>query len=89
MIDSEERVADKARDDATLLLYDFYKHLTTLSLVALGGVLSLSQAGVLIEQRRLALITLLIGAAGVLALMGLDSIVRSRVDGRPVTRTMR
>ena len=38
MIGSDEDVAESAERADHLLLYDYFKHLTTFSLVALGGV---------------------------------------------------
>jgi heme/copper-type cytochrome/quinol oxidase subunit 3 len=66
--------------DGELLLYDYFKHLTTLSLLALGGVLTLAQiadredvkAGLLI----MVLVTIALG--GIAAFTGAGEIVRGR-----------
>ena len=42
MIDESELPARRAREGEELL-YDFFKHMTSLSLVTLGGVLTISQ----------------------------------------------
>ena len=49
------------------LLYDWFKHLTSLSLLTLGGVLSLSQAGEIAIDRNQLTIVLLFVAAGLCA----------------------
>lgn len=40
---SDERIVEAGAVAPDLLLYDYFKHLTTLSLVALGGVLGLTE----------------------------------------------
>lgn len=74
------------------LLYDFAKFLTTLSMIALGGVLTLSGAA---AEGRIApsvLYTALIaiGAAGVLAIVTASDLVSARAQGRePAPRLRR
>jgi hypothetical protein len=77
MIDDEEDGAG-ARD-AELLLYDYFKHLTSLSLFSLGGVLALAEKtkgtggfAMLIS------VVLLIGAGAILSFSGASEIVRAR-----------
>jgi hypothetical protein len=73
---------------AHALLYDWFKHLTSLSLLTLGGVLSLSQVGGAGEIKRAVLITVLafVAVSGVLAFSGADMVVKSRTQGTPLPR---
>ena len=78
---------------AESLLYDFAKFLTTLSLLALGGVLTLTQA---VDRADIKLfnIVLVLGSialAGVLAMSTANALVDARSAGRephPALRTM-
>ena len=77
--------------DAESMLYDWFKHLTSLSLLTLGGVLSLSQVAEASEIRSTNLITvlMLVSAAGVMAFSAADQLVNSRVRGEPLPRQVR
>lgn len=81
----EEPGAEHAGAEPELLLYDFYKHMTTLSLATLGGVLSIPQfARETVPLDKLLLPVGLIAAAGVAAFGGLDAILRARLSGKPL-----
>ena len=71
------------RSDAELLLYDFFKHLTSLSLLTLGGVLAIAQAVDKSDVKPAMLIAVLIviSAAGICAFVGAGEIVRKRYTG--------
>ena len=81
-------------EDATLqsreperLLYDWFKHLTSLSLLTLGGVLSLSQAGdISIGRYELFVVLLFVAAGGVMAFHGAERLVDAQFDGKPLPR---
>jgi hypothetical protein len=88
VIGSDETVAERAEGAVDLLLYDYFKHLTTLSLVALGGVLGIAD-GQEIARDALLLVVLLIGLGGAFALNGLHMIVRARMAARPLPRSIR
>lgn len=87
----EEALQDSARTDGRpnphLLAYDFFKHMTSLSVVTLGGVLTLS--GSLfqnaLDPRRMLLSIGLIAASGVIAFAGQIEMVdwAHRGAGRP------
>ena len=68
------------------LLYDWFKYLTTISLLTLGGVLTLSQAadGEAIKKPVLIGVLVVIAAAGVLAFSGADQLVRARLADKPL-----
>ena len=87
MIEGDEEqlpiAADAAAGDSELLLYDFFKHLTSLSLLSLGGVLALAQGA---DKRDVApvmliIVLIIIGAAAVCSFVGSSEIVAKRVTG--------
>jgi hypothetical protein len=76
--------------DSELLLYDYFKHLTTLSLISLGGVLTVAQIGDGGEVKPLLLIMVLvtIGLGGVASFGGASEIVRARFTGTPAHKSL-
>ena len=69
------------------MIYDWFKHLTSLSLLALGGVLSLSQVpDVDVKKGSLMLVVILLAVAGIAAFSGADQLVRATADGKPMPR---
>ena len=84
MIDHDETPQGR---EPERLLYDWFKHLTSLSLLTLGGVLSLSQAGeIAIDRNQLTIGLLFVAAGGVLAFHGAEVLVAAHVDGKPLPR---
>jgi hypothetical protein len=87
MNDEESRVDPRAiaprEQYGESLLYDFSKFLTTLSLLALGGVLTLTESAdrADIKPFNIALILILITAAGILALTAANNLVIARASG--------
>ena len=85
-MDEEDEVPGAG--DGETLLYDFFKHLTSLSLLSLGGVLALSDK----LSGRAA--TLLIGALGIIGVAlifsftGSSQIVEARFKGRPLHKSI-
>jgi hypothetical protein len=77
-------------DDKDLLLYDFFKHLTSLALFTLGGVLILAQSADREDVKPALLIAVLviISASGVLAFSGTSEITRARYTGTPPYRSL-
>jgi hypothetical protein len=72
----------KDRRDDEALLYDFFKHMSSLSLITLGGVLTISQAGDQdLKKSSLIVIIAFVATSGITAFMGLDEIVKARVAG--------
>jgi len=72
------------------MIYDWFKHLTSLSLLALGGVLSLSQLpDVDVKKGSLTMVVLLLAAAGIAAFSGADQLVKATADGKPMPRQVR
>ena len=84
---SEEALVERSARDRALLLYDYFKHMTTLSLVTLGGILSISQtSGVRIGFERLLPSLALVALAGAIALFAMEAIIKVRMDDRAVPR---
>lgn len=72
MIDDDHPPAD---DAPYARIYDYFKHLTTVSLVSIGGVLGLLQGqGPAIKPLALILVISLLAAAGFLAMVMLAAI---------------
>ncbi len=71
--------------DGELLLYDYFKHLTTLALLALGGILTVSQIADREDVKPWLLATVLvtISLGGIAAFGGAGEIVRGRHTGTP------
>ena len=77
--------------DGDLLQYDFFKHLTSLALLTLGGVLVMAKEANKADVHPVMIITVLvlIAAAGVCAFSGAWEIVRSRSSGTPPLSTLK
>ena len=84
--ETHRRVLERAKDDAQFLEYDLLKHITTMSLVALGGVLSLTQSDAEFEARTMVVPVLLIATGGAFALTCIEQIVKSKRTGKPLGR---
>lgn len=94
MIDEEPRVEPSHRPDADSygesLLYDFSKFLTTLSILALGGVLTLTQTADRsdIKTFNIVLAISAIALAGTLAVTTANSIAYARASGQALPRNL-
>ena len=76
--------------DGTELLYDYFKHMTSLALITLGGVLTLSQTkNIEVKPFSLGMVVVLIAAAGISGFAGMDEVVKARFDGQDVSRRIR
>ena len=88
MIGESEPPVDRAHAGEALL-YDFFKHMTSLSLVTLGGVLTISQIPDMdIRPFSLGLVVVTLSAAGVAGFAGMDEIVKARLDGKQAGRRL-
>lgn len=88
-IASDDAVLTEAQRHTELLLYDYFKHLTTLALVALGGVLTISQDLEQISQRAMLVVVVLISVGGGTALSGLESITKARLKGQAMPKSIK
>ncbi len=85
IIDSEAPIHEGSKGRATLLLYDWFKHMTTLSLITLGGLLSMLQAGEAdVRPGLLEAIIILIAAAGVIGFDGQSRILKAELANKPL-----
>lgn len=90
MIDEETRPDPRPGADAAAygegLLYDFSKFLTTLSILALGGVLTLTQTAdrTDIKTFNIVMSIVAIAAAGTLAVTTANAIAYARAAGQPL-----
>lgn len=76
--------------DPEELLYDFFKHMTSLSLITLGGVLTISQLPSMnVRPFPLVMVVVLLATAGIAAFAGMDEIVKARFDRQNVSRRIR
>lgn len=85
IIDSESPIPEGSKSRATLLLYDWFKHMTTLSLITLGGLLSILQAGEADVRRGfLEVIILLIAIGGIIGFDGQSRILKAELANEPL-----
>jgi hypothetical protein len=84
MIDEDE-VPKAARRDGELLVYDFFKYLTSLVLLILGGMLIVMKDfdPVDVKPQGVIVAIIVISSAGVLAFSGAAEIVRARSTDTP------
>jgi hypothetical protein len=87
MID-DEGAHDVQTGERAAVLYDWFKHLTSLSLLTLGGVLSLAQSDGAADIRKsmLVLVLVLLAVAGMASFSGAAMVVESRTKRAPLSR---
>lgn len=85
IVDSESPIPEGSRNRATLLLYDWFKHMTTLSLITLGGLLSILQAGKTdVRPGFLEAIIVLIAIGGIIGFDGQSRILKAELAHEPL-----
>ena len=90
IIDSESPVPEGSKGRATLLLYDGFKHMTTLSLVTLGGLLSILQAGEAnVRPGILEAIIVLIAVGGIIGFDGQSRILKAELANKPLPNVLK
>ena len=73
--------------DADDLVYDYFKHMTSLSLIALGGVLTISQIpDAEPKPFSLGASVVLLAASGISGFAGMDEVVKARFDGKDASK---
>jgi hypothetical protein len=87
MIDNEQ-AHDVQTGEQAAVLYDWFKYLTSLSLLTLGGVLSLSQSDAVtdIKKAMLVLVLVLLSLAGMASFSGAAMVVDSSTKATPLSR---
>lgn len=90
MNDAEETMPAEIQRDGELILYDFFKHLTSIVVLTLGGVLIIAQDFDPTDVKPFMIVTAIgvIGLAGVLAFSGSSEIVRARYTGLPTQKSL-
>lgn len=90
MTDEDEGPGASRQSDGELLLYDFFKHLTSLALLTLGGVLVVIQDVDPKDVKPFIVIAdiVLISLSGILAFNGSSEIARARYTGTRPTRSL-
>ncbi|MBN8843395.1 MAG: hypothetical protein J0H88_09120 [Sphingomonadales bacterium] len=82
-IDEGKVGVEPEKSDGAAYLYDYFKHLTSLSILTLGGVLAISQReGAAPGQAQMYAVVILVALAGVLAFSGSGAIVRQQSTGK-------
>jgi hypothetical protein len=92
MIEGEQtQLATKAErsGDYDLLLYDYSKHLLSLALISIGGVITLAQSSIgrTIPSRDIGVVVITLALSGVAALSCSAAVLRARRDGVPAGRS--
>ena len=79
---------ESRRGDYDLLLYDYSKHLLSLALISIGGVITLAQSSVgrAIPAKDIGIIILILAASGVAALSCTAAVLRARQKGEPLAK---
>ena len=83
-MDDDSAVAELPAHDPDLLLYDYFKHLSSLVLITMGGLL-LALKDFSAKDLKPALVVttfLFISASGIVAFSGTQGIVRAKVTGK-------
>lgn len=82
-LDQAKVAAAPEMADGATFLYDFFKHLTSLSVLTLGGVLAISTGADANGTSRASMIAVvvLVGIAALLAFSGTSEIVRQKTTG--------
>ena len=79
----EEQIAGEARTDWLLLEYDYFKHLSTIALVALGAILTWIQGGN--AKGNIVMIGLvLVAMSATLGFSAMNQIIEHRKKGKPL-----
>ena len=87
-MDDDSAVAELPAHDPELLLYDYFKHLSSLVLITLGGLLVVLKDFSAKDLRPVFILAtfLLVSSSGIVAFSGTQEIVRARSTGTPPKR---
>ena len=87
---NDEQPGIPVPQDSEALLYDWFKHLTSLSLLTLGGILSISQLVVEggFKKHTIMVLLIAVGLSGVIGFSGAESIVQARTSGTPLPKKL-
>lgn len=89
-IDEARVSAAPEMGEAATYLYDYFKHLTSLSILTLGGVLAISTgAGAAGTAKGLmVIVVVLVGLAALMAFSGTSEIVRQKITGETKEKSL-
>ena len=90
MNDDDGQLGAPPGHDGELLLYDFFKHLTSLSILTLGGVVIVAEAADPQDVKRwiIVAVLILVSAGGIIAFHGSSEIARARSTRTPVAASI-
>ena len=90
MIDNDDKPLVPRSEDRELILYDFFKYLTSLVLLTLGGLLIVMKDFDPKDVKPFMVLSaiVLLSTAGIAAFSGSSEIVRSRYLGEPPRRSL-
>lgn len=84
--ENHEELAARAADDRVFIAYDLLKHISSLAVVAIGGILALLQATDAPITSGAWVSVALIGASGVFALIVLNAFSAAHIVGKRQTK---
>ena len=84
---AEDETTEAGADGATLL-YDYFKHLTSLCILSLGGVLALIPNARGLKPGLIIAVLVVLGLAALLSFAGTSEIVRARFLNSPLQKTV-
>ena len=88
-IDSESVLPSTDRP-GVMMLYDWFKHMTTLSLVTLGGVLGILQSSRTdVRPGAIGALITAIAVAGILGFDGQNRLLVAELEGKPIPPVLR
>ena len=82
--------AERGRSgDYDLLLYDYSKHLLSLALISIGGVITLAQSSVgkTIPSKEIGVVVIILALSGLAALSCSAAVLRARQNGTPLGKS--
>ena len=90
MIEDDDKLKLDGSTSRDMLLYDYFKHLTSLVLIALGGLLIIVQDldPTDVKPRNVIIVIVLLAAAGILSFGGAGEIARAHYTGTPTKRSV-
>jgi hypothetical protein len=87
MTEIEEELVETGQSDETLL-YDYFKHLTSLCIVSLGGVLALVPNAKDLSRGMIIAVLIVLGGAALISFTGAGEIVRARYRREPLGKSV-
>lgn len=87
-IDGDAVMPDSGRD-GVMMLYDWFKHMTTLSLITLGGMIGILQGeNADVRPAMLALMLIAVALAGIAGFDGMHRLLVAELEGKKIPRVL-